>query len=117
MQYISDNDRAEIKKFTLDELKDNIVDVKEARDGAILCSQDAQGERLEFILESIKEYSAWIIVYENELMIRTAIRTPPFKPVCHGCQEGQLNQMGHYGGCIPDPNDPEFQDILDAICN
>jgi hypothetical protein len=114
MSYISANDYAEIKKFTLDELKDNIDDVKQARDGAILCSQDAQGERLMFILDSIKEYSAWIIAYENELMIRLAITTPPMSPVCHGCREGVLNQMGHYGGCIPDP---EIQDILDAICN
>jgi len=114
MTYISANDYEEIKKFTLDELKDHIIDVKQAREGAILCSQDAQGERLEFILESIKEYSAWILAYENELIIRSAIGTPPMRPVCHGCEEGQLNQMGHYGGCIPDS---DFEDILDSICN
>jgi|UniRef100_A0A6C0CRJ3 hypothetical protein len=24
---------------------------------------------------------------------------------CRGCEEEQLNQMAHYGGCIPDPNE------------
>lgn len=24
---------------------------------------------------------------------------------CRGCQEDQPNQMAHYGGCIPDPNE------------
>jgi hypothetical protein len=25
--------------------------------------------------------------------------------ICHGCEEDQPNQMAHYGGCIPDPNE------------
>jgi len=25
--------------------------------------------------------------------------------VCRGCQEDQPNQLAHYGGCIPDPNE------------
>jgi hypothetical protein len=109
MSYISANDYAEMKKFTLDELKKNIEEVKEAREGAILCSQDAQGERLLFILDSIKEYSAWIVAYENMIATRFAIATPPHKSVCIGSKKGQLNQTSHYA--------PEFQDILDDICN
>jgi hypothetical protein len=36
------------------------------------------------------------------------VEPPPVQPKkkarkCAGCIEGQLNQMGHYGGCIPDP--------------
>ena len=50
--------------------------------------------------EDIEEKKLWIYTYETIIRTRTIITTPP---VCIGCKEGQLNQQGHFGGCLPDP--------------
>ena len=91
MEFISEYKYAEVKVFTIQELKDKLKNTQEKR------------KQLE---ECIKEYDMWIKAYEYELKYR--------KPKCIGCQEGYLNQIGHYGGCISDPMDIELQSIIDS---
>ena len=47
-------------------------------------------------LEDWDEALQWRMAYEHLL-----ISTPPLKPRCVGCEENQLNQQGHFGGCLP----------------
>jgi len=98
MEFISEYKYAEVKVFTLEELEKNLIKTQEKR------------KQLE---ESIKEYDMWIKAYKNEINCRL-INTTPVKPKCIGCEEGYLNQLGHYGGCIPDPMDIELQSIIDS---
>ena len=40
--------------------------------------------------------------------VRALIEQPESRKrprTCQGCEEDQPNQMAHYGGCIPDPNE------------
>ena len=48
-------------------------------------------------LEDWDEALQWRIAYEQLL-----ISTPPLKPrACVGCRDNELNQQGHFGGCLP----------------
>ena len=103
MEYISEYDYAEVKTFTMKELETYLVSCKQNREVFLQIIESLEGEEKEQALETIKEYDSWIVAYSNEIMIRLSIKTPPLKPSCYGCEQGCLNQMGHYGGCIPDP--------------
>ena len=67
----------------------------------------------ELIAERFNEYQdlqEWLELYTKISRERSEpdiIQTPPLKPkiACIGCAEDQLNQQGHYGGCLPDPLD------------
>jgi hypothetical protein len=103
MDYLTMSDYAEIKKFDIKMLEANLKSCVINR--AFYNEQITlfEGEIRQEAIEAVKEYDAWILAYNNELILRLAINTPP-KPYCKGCEEGQLNQMGHYNGCIPDPD-------------
>jgi len=111
MEYISDYDYAEVKTFTLEELQKYL---KTCEENHVCYSQHIEtleGEQKDASLEILKEYEEWIRVYKNEITLRLCIKTPPLKPVCYGCEQGYLNQMGHYGGCLPDPMDSSVESL------
>ena len=70
---------------------------------------DASTEEIQEHLTDLEEYELWLSVYkEVSIQKTTPISTPPLKSKCQACEEGELNQVGHYGSCI---------DIdLDNIC-
>ena len=107
MTYLTKEDYAELKRFSNDDLNAYLKVCESNRSKAFVLSQTLTGEEYFNALEAIKEYDAWILAYNTEITIRLAIKTPP-NPYCHGCNEGHLNQMGHYGGCIQDPNDSDY---------
>jgi len=107
MGYLTKEDYAELKRFSNDDLSTYLKVCESNRSKAFVLSQTLTGEEYFNALEAIKEYDAWILAYNTEITIRLAIKTPP-NPYCHGCKEGHLNQMGHYGGCIQDPNDSDY---------
>ena len=95
---LTDNDYADIKAFSLDELKfgreeilDDLYYYREEND--IRPTLDLQ--------ETIEEACVWLKAYEDEIAKRTVITTPK----CQGCKDGALNQLGHIGpnGCLDDP--------------
>ena len=49
--------------------------------------------------EKIKEAKEWL-----ELCDKISIQRKS-KKSCIGCANGELNQQGHFGGCLPDPLD------------
>ena len=45
--------------------------------------------------------------FRNEVFEPTAVHLPKRPRKCDGCIRDVLNQLGHYGGCIPDINKGE----------
>jgi hypothetical protein len=80
MEYISEYDYSEIKTFTLEELYKYLNIIENNRCNYIKNIDSINGEENDNILEIIKEYDAWIIAYNNEIMDRLIIRTPLFRP-------------------------------------
>jgi hypothetical protein len=108
MEYISEYDYAEVKTFTMEELQkylETCLENRECFEGHI---ETLEGQEKLEALETIKEYDAWIDAYRSEITNRLSVKTPPLKQACYGCEQGYLNQMGHYGGCIPDPIEDDY---------
>ena len=95
---LTENDYAEIKALTMDELK---AGREEILDDLELFIDENNVSPGQIIQEIIEEARAWLKAYEDEIAKRTVITTPE----CRGCKEGALNQLGHIGpnGCLEEP--------------
>jgi len=95
---LTENDYAELKSLTLDELKYGREEILDDLD-ATIDENDVRPTPL--LQESIEEMHTWLKAYDNEIAKRTVITTP----LCRGCKEGALNQLGHIGpnGCLEEP--------------
>jgi hypothetical protein len=56
-------------------------------------------EQLTAADETINRLTEAVKAFMRQLESRKRPRT------CQGCEEDQPNQMAHYGGCIPDPDE------------
>ena len=104
MEFLSEYDYAELKGYTLEQLYEYL---KKAEDDCVqfgISMEGLQGQELEDANVCLNEYIAWVIEYKKEINLRLSIKTPLLKPACVGCEENQPNQIGHFGGCLPDPN-------------
>ena len=64
--------------------------------------ENASPEQIAENEEDLNDVYEWEILYNDIYEKRNAIETPPLKG-CAGCTDNELNQQGHYGGCLPDP--------------
>ena len=101
MEALTENDYEEISKMTNEDLNkyfdESMIDLDNFMTSYNNTTDPTEKERIN---TSIIEVIAWINAYNSEIKKRKSISTPPIKPKCLGCEEGQLNQQGHYGGCI-----------------
>jgi len=80
----------------MDELIDALEDMEDD-------AQFLDGDELYLLEMEMDEYIIWVEAYQNEINVRKVITTPPWKPICSACENGENNQEGHYGYCIPYP--------------
>jgi hypothetical protein len=101
MEILTENDHEEISKMTNEDLNKYVDECMIDLDNLITSyNTTTDPSEKENINTNINEVIAWINAYNSEITKRKSISTPPMKPKCVGCEEGQLNQQGHYGGCI-----------------
>jgi len=111
MAQLSERDYAEMKSYSLDQLNNCLKELEEGRTRFTSTIDLLKGEELETAHSCISEIDNWIAAYKDEITLRLSINTPPIKPYCIGCDEGVLNQMGHFGGCLPDPSVFNIEDM------
>ena len=103
MHYLSESDYAELKSYTLEQLEKYREELREKLVVTASSANNLTQGQSNIVNQEIDELCAWINAYSNEITFRNQIHTPPTKKRCIGCEEGHLNQQGHYGGCIDDP--------------
>ena len=104
MEFLSEYDYAELKGYTIEQLYEYLKAMEEESVQHSIRMLTLSGQELDDARVSMNGYNIWISEYKKEITLRLAIKTPPPRSVCVGCEENQPNQMAHFGGCIPDPN-------------
>jgi len=84
----------------------------EELEGWLACPpENASPEQIAENEEELAELYEWENLYDDIYAKRNAIETPPLKG-CAGCTDNQPNQQGHYGGCLPDPLEQSWENII-----
>jgi len=101
--YLTESDYNDLKMYTLSQLEEYMEEITNSLQNMEELSQTLQGEELSILIHEMEEYNAWIKAYQDEIDLRKIPSTPTQNQNCDACKNGENNQEGHYGYCIPYP--------------
>lgn len=80
MELLTENDYAELKTYTLEQLCEYLKDAQEEVVQISIRMIGLNGKDLDDACVSLTSYNIWINEYEKEIELRVAINTPPLNP-------------------------------------
>jgi rRNA processing protein Krr1/Pno1 len=80
MELLTDNDRVELKNYTLEQLYEYVKAAQDEVEKISIRMIGLNGQELYDACESLTGYNIWIHEYNKEIEFRVSINTPPLNP-------------------------------------